>query len=178
MPKPRARKSREPLLIVDGYNLLHAWPETIRLAGGNLEAARERIADRIAEYEATQGMHAILIFDGKSKRGNAPSPAYAVETRFSTDGLSADHVIERLIVETREQTDEYLPITVVTSDRLIHALAMRERAAVTGSREFIHELETIRTEAAQWSTAGRTPFRVSLTDAANSTPYRRKRPRD
>src|SRR5438445_591615 len=82
----------------------------------------------------TRGVHAILVFDGAKKRASGPHGAYAVETRFSTKGLSADHLIERLIVEVREATDDYLPITVATSDRLIHALAMREHVAVTASR--------------------------------------------
>src|SRR5690242_11858911 len=135
--------AREALLIVDGYNVIHAWPALLRDAGGNLETARARLADRLAEYEATRGVRAILIFDGSRKRPDGPLAAYAVETRFSSKGLSADHLIERLIVETREATDEYLPITVVTSDRLIHALAMRERAAVTGARAFVSELEAL-----------------------------------
>jgi predicted RNA-binding protein with PIN domain len=160
--------SREPLLIVDGYNVIHSWPELLRDAGGNLQAARERLADRLAEYEATRGVHAILIFDGSGSRNRPDGPlaAYAVETRFSSKGLTADHLIERLIVEVREATDDYLPITVATSDRLIHALAMRERAAVTGSRDFIRELESLRAETDRY--AAHTPFRVTLTEAARS----------
>jgi predicted RNA-binding protein with PIN domain len=158
--------SREPLLIVDGYNVIHAWPELLRDAGGDLQTARERLADRLAEYEATRGVHAILIFDGNRKRPDGPRAAYAVETRFSSKGLTADHLIERLIVEVREATDEYLPITVATSDRLIHALAMRERAAVTGSRDFIRELGSLRAETDRY--AAQTPFRITLTEAARS----------
>jgi predicted RNA-binding protein with PIN domain len=155
---------REPLLIVDGYNVLHAWPALLRDASGDLQTARERLADRLAEYEATRAVHAILIFDGSRKRPAGPLAAYAVETRFSSKGLTADHLIERLIVEVREATDEYLPITVATSDRLIHALAMREHVAVTGSREFVRELEAIRTETDRYG--AQTPFRVTFTEAA------------
>ena len=163
---------REPLLIVDGYNVVHAWPELLRDASGDLQTARERLADRLAEYEATRGVHAILIFDGNRKRSDGPLAAYAVETRFSTKGLTADHLIERLIVEVREMTDDYLPITVVTSDRLIHALAMRERAAVTGSRDFIRELDALRAETSRY--AAQIPFRVTLTEVARSARKKRK----
>ena len=167
--------TREPLLLVDGYNVLHAWPALMREAGGNLEAARQRLADRIAEYEATRGMRATLIFDGSGKGRSASEGMYAVETRFSSQGLSADHVIERSIVEWRERTDDYLPITVVTSDRMIHNLAMRERAVIIGSREFITELDAIRTETARYGST--TPFRVSAADAARAHPVRPNRPR-
>ncbi|MHB8647136.1 MAG: NYN domain-containing protein [Thermomicrobiales bacterium] len=164
--------AREPLLIVDGYNVLHALPwET----SGDLQAARERLADRLAEYEATRGVHAILIFDGAGKQPLGPQAAYAVETRFSSKGLSADHLIERLIVEVREATDEYLPITVVTSDRLIHALAMREHVAVTGSRAFVRELETLRAETDRYRT--HTPFRVTVTEATRPANRKPRRPR-
>lgn len=161
--------AREPLLIVDGYNVLHAWPALMREAGGNLEAGRQRLADRVAEYEATRGMHATLIFDGSGKGPRGPSvDVYAVETQFSSKGLSADHIIERSIVEWRERTDDYLQITVVTSDRMIHNLAMRERATIIGSREFIAELEALRTETARYSSA--VPFRVAAADAARVRP--------
>ena len=106
------------------------------------------------------------------KRSDGPLAAYAVETRFSTKGLTADHLIERLIVEVREMTDDYLPITVVTSDRLIHALAMRERAAVTGSRDFIRELDALRAETSRY--AAQIPFRVTLTEVARSARKKRK----
>jgi uncharacterized protein len=166
--------AREPLLIVDGYNVLHAWPELMQ--GGDLEAARRRLADRVAEYEATRGMRALLVFDGRTRSGlGGPVAAYAVETAFSSKGLSADHLIERRIVEVREATDEYLPITVVTSDRLIHALAMRERAAVTGAREFIRELEALREETARYGSS--IPFRVSFTEAARPTKSSKSRKR-
>ena len=167
--------TRDPLLLVDGYNVLHAWPVLMREAGGNLEAARQRLADRIAEYEATRGMKATLVFDGSGKGQASASGAYAVETRFSSKGLSADHLIERSIVEWRERTDDYLPITVVTSDKMIHNLAMRERVVIIGSREFIAELEAIRVEAARYSSA--VPFRVSASDVARTRPpASRKRP--
>jgi hypothetical protein len=164
---------REPLLIVDGYNVLHAWPLLLRDASGDLQTARERLADRLAEYEATRGVHAILIFDGNRKQPLGPQAAYAVETRFSSKGLSADHLIERLIVEVREATDEYLPITVATSDRLIHALAMREHVAVTGSRAFVREMENLRTETDRYR--AQTPFRVTVTEAMGPPRPRPKR---
>lgn len=165
--------TREPLLIVDGYNVIHSWPALLRDAGGDWQAARERLADRLAEYEATRGVHAVLIFDGSGKRRVGPRAAYAVEAHFSDKGLTADHLIERLIVEVRAATDAYLPITVVTSDRLIHSLAMREHAAVTGSRDFVRELEALRAETDRY--AAQTPFRVALTEVAR--PARRKRAR-
>lgn len=169
--------AREPLLIVDGYNVLHAWPELRRTGSGDLEAARQRLADRLAEYEAARGVRAILVFDGGTRRGPAgPIGAYAVETLFSSKGLSADHLIERRIVEIRDATDDYLPITVITSDRLIHSLAMRERAAVTGAAAFVHELAALRAETDRYGSAA--PFRVTLDEAAR-LPERRKpkRPR-
>ncbi len=167
--------SREPLLIVDGYNVLYAWPVLMRDASGDLQTARERLANRLSEYEATRGVHAILIFDGNRKQALGPQAAYAVETRFSSKGLSADHLIERLIVEVREATDEYLPITVATSDRLIHSLAMREHVAVTGSRAFVHELENLRIETDRYST--QTPFRVTVTEAARPAARKSSKPR-
>ena len=38
-------------LLVDGYNIIFAWPELKKQADENLEAARYRLADMLCNYQ-------------------------------------------------------------------------------------------------------------------------------
>lgn len=38
-------------LLVDGYNIIHSWPELKELAKDNLDAARTRLIDIMCNYQ-------------------------------------------------------------------------------------------------------------------------------
>ena len=42
----------EDYLLVDGYNIIFAWPELKSLADTNLDAARLRLQDILCNYQA------------------------------------------------------------------------------------------------------------------------------
>ena len=51
-------------MIVDGYNIIGAWPELIALRDEeDLEAARDRLIDKMAEFKAFTGYRVIVVFD-------------------------------------------------------------------------------------------------------------------
>ncbi|MGL5512691.1 MAG: NYN domain-containing protein, partial [Sporomusa sp.] len=57
------------LLIVDGYNVINAWPELIE-AKDNLEYARDKLVDILSEYGAYKGFKMIIIvFDAHMVAG-------------------------------------------------------------------------------------------------------------
>ncbi|MEW8975213.1 MAG: NYN domain-containing protein, partial [Exiguobacterium sp.] len=43
-------------LIVDGYNIIGAWPEFRTLREQDFELARERLIHAMAEYQAVTGL--------------------------------------------------------------------------------------------------------------------------
>lgn len=53
----------QEILIVDGYNIIGAWPELQRLKELSLEEARDRLIDIMAEYQSFSGMKVIVVFD-------------------------------------------------------------------------------------------------------------------
>lgn len=129
-------------LIVDGYNIVHAWPELARtLQRDGLEAARAALVSALGEYAAATHCEVTVVFDSNRGRGSTEQ-VDGVEVRFASKSASADHVIERLIYQATRR-GEGAEITVATSDRLqgdlvrvmgvatISALALRSNVVAT-----------------------------------------------
>ena len=60
-------------LIVDGYNIIHAWPELEELTTVSLESARQKLMDKLCNYQGISGETVILVFDGYLVKGSVGS---------------------------------------------------------------------------------------------------------
>jgi len=56
-------------LIVDGYNIIHAWTPLKALMHESLEAARDRLIDRLAVYGQVTGAEVTVVFDAQGPLG-------------------------------------------------------------------------------------------------------------
>ena len=122
-------------LIVDGYNVIHAWTSLKRLASdASLEAAREKLIERLAVLGMISGESVTVVFDAhhSSSMTNSEDDIDGVHVVFSRRGRSADHVIERLAYEASEAGDL---ITVATSDRFQRDLVRGTGGAVISALE-------------------------------------------
>ncbi|TMG00007.1 MAG: NYN domain-containing protein [Chloroflexi bacterium] len=109
-------------LIVDGYNIIFAWPDLASLKDVNLQDAREMLIATLADYAAMTRQRVTVVFDSH-RRPDADASEQTisgVEVVYSGRKTSADHVIERLLFEARA-SDE---VTVATSDALQRDLAL------------------------------------------------------
>jgi hypothetical protein len=90
-------------LIVDGYNIIHGWPELKAVLGkGPLEEARRLLLVRLSEYSSVTGVDVTVVFDGPRRPNIPTAPAEIVDgvrVHFSGRSGSADHLIERLAYE-------------------------------------------------------------------------------
>jgi predicted RNA-binding protein with PIN domain len=102
-------------LVVDGYNIIHAWPPLKRLLGVSLEAARDKLIERLSVYGLVTGADVTVVFDSrqKSSRADAEQMVEGVRVIFTRRGHSADQVIERIAYEA---TGAGGVVTVATSD--------------------------------------------------------------
>ena len=50
-------------LIVDGYNIIGAWPELRGLKNSDFAKARELLIEYMAEYQGSTGYEVIVVFD-------------------------------------------------------------------------------------------------------------------
>jgi uncharacterized protein len=103
-------------VIVDGYNVIHAWLPLKRLLDVSLEAARDKLVERLAVYGMVTGSAVTVVFDANqaAARGDAEAWVEGVRVLFTRRGHSADHAIERIAYAATEAGEE---ITVATSDR-------------------------------------------------------------
>ena len=109
-------------LIVDGYNIIFAWPDLAAVKDVNLQDAREMLIATLADYAAMTRQKVTVVFDSH-RRPDAEASEQTisgVEVVYSGRKTSADHVIERLLFEARAGDE----VTVATSDALQRDLAL------------------------------------------------------
>lgn len=109
-------------LIVDGYNVIFAWPELAALKDVKLEDARDMLIAILADYAAMTRQSVTVVFDSHRRPDSSASEQTinGVRVLYSGRKTSADHVIERLLFETRPGDE----VTIATSDALQRDLAL------------------------------------------------------
>jgi predicted RNA-binding protein with PIN domain len=122
-------------VIVDGYNVVHAWPQLKRLMGdASLEAARDKLIERLSVFGMVVGADVTVVFDAHHSiaRTNSQEEVEGVHVIFTRKGHSADHAIERIAYEASQVGDV---ITVATSDRFQRDLVRGMGGAVISALE-------------------------------------------
>jgi predicted RNA-binding protein with PIN domain len=84
-------------ILVDGYSLLHNWPELAPGQPRHSARAREELIHVLTRYHDVTGMPITIFFDGSgAPAGTLPHASTpGVEVLFSRAGQTADDLIER-----------------------------------------------------------------------------------
>ncbi|CAN7601030.1 NYN domain-containing protein [Rossellomorea sp. LjRoot5] len=129
------------ILLVDGYNIIGAWPELNDLKQKDLAAARDRLVEQMAEYQGYTGYRVIVIFDAYYVQGIARKyQNYKVEVLFTKENETADERIERLAIELSNIKTQ---IHVATSDFTEQWAIFGQGALRKSARELLTEVEVI-----------------------------------
>lgn len=107
-------------LIVDGYNIIHAWPQLhATLLERGMEDARRRLVSALGEYAAQTGVAVTVVFDAHARPGTIPSTEKVdgVTVLFGSKRATADHIIERAAYQAVQRGDA-ADVVVATDDRL------------------------------------------------------------
>lgn len=106
---------KQQLLIVDGYNMIGAWPELVQLKNqNNLEDARELLLNRLSNYGKYEALDIIVVFDAQLVPGIQKSyKKYQLTVVFTKEDETADSYIERIAGEKNTRLTQ---VTVATSD--------------------------------------------------------------
>ena len=136
---PKQVKPKEKYLLVDGYNLIHAWPELKSILEVNLDGARGKLLDILSNYKAMTDYNVIAVFDAYRVKGHPveASDYLNIHQVFTAEAQTADAYIERFSHEHGKKYD----VTVVTSDGLEQIIIRGAGARLISSREFIIEIE-------------------------------------
>ncbi len=130
-------------LLVDGYNIINAWPELVEEANEvDLASARDKLIDIMADYSAFTGICVILVFDAHQANKNTRTSYIinGVEVIYTKSGETADHYIEKIADALGKQEK----IRVATSDWIEQQIVMGRGAARISARELHEEVKSLR----------------------------------
>jgi predicted RNA-binding protein with PIN domain len=102
-------------ILIDGYSLLHGWPELAPGKARHSAAARDELIRILTLYRDATHTPITIFFDGsRPKISGSPETASTpeVEILFSRSGQTADQMIERAAVRFQP----YGEILAVTDD--------------------------------------------------------------
>ena len=119
MRKVVPQEKPEEYLLVDGYNIIFAWPELRELAKINLDSARDKLMDILCNYQGYQGCRLILVYDAYKVKDNPGSTMkyHNIEVVYTKEAETADQYIERTAHQLGAKPQKYR-VTVATSDAL------------------------------------------------------------
>mgnify|MGYP000991234341 FL=1 len=109
-----ARQRDSEYYLIDGYNVINAWPELIRLRG-NLDEARDVLVHILTEYGAFENYEMTIVFDAffTEDEEHELQITDRMKVIYTGAGETADSCIERLAYTAVRAGRE---VHVVTSD--------------------------------------------------------------
>mgnify|MGYP001300251026 CR=1 FL=1 len=134
------RKNSREFLLVDGYNIINAWPELIRDAREvNLETSRDRLIGVMSDYSAMTGVTVIVVFDAHQVARNSRTSylVNGVEVVFTKEGETADHYIEKVVDAIGREEK----VRVATSDWIEQQIVLGRGASRVSARELYQEVK-------------------------------------
>ncbi|HKM43335.1 MAG TPA: NYN domain-containing protein, partial [Limnochordia bacterium] len=133
-------ESAETYLLVDGYNVIHAWPELKELAEDHLDAARMKLLDTLSSYQGIRNCEIIVVFDAYAVSGRREEKVryHNIHVVFTKEAQTADEYIEKFAYEHQKKYD----IVVATSDALQQVIIRGAGSSLLSARELKEEIET------------------------------------
>lgn len=125
-------------ILVDGYSLLHAWPELAEGQPRHSAIARDELVLHLQRYQDSVSTPVTVFFDGAGSplKTSDVTQAHSVEIIYSKTGQTADDLIERT-------THRILPFgepLVVTDDFAERDTVINLGGSVMRCAEFIKAL--------------------------------------
>ena len=143
----RKEKKREPIkeyLLVDGYNIIFAWEDLNELSKINIESARNKLMDRLSNYQGYKKMTLILVFDAYKVKGNPGSVMkyHNIYVVYTKEAETADQYIEKTVHEIGRKYQ----VTVATSDALEQAIILGQGGNRLSAANLLEEVEAVEAE--------------------------------
>ncbi|GAB6180394.1 TetM/TetW/TetO/TetS family tetracycline resistance ribosomal protection protein [Desulfotomaculum defluvii] len=135
----REKESKEEYLLVDGYNIIHDWPELKELADENMDSARMKLLDSLSNYQGIRKCQVIVVFDAYRVQGHIEEVIdyHNIHMVFTREAQTADQYIERFAHDNQKKYH----ITVATSDGLQQLIIRGAGCALLSARELKMEID-------------------------------------
>lgn len=135
----RELRVKDEYLLVDGYNIIHAWPELKELAEDNMEGARMKLIDALSNYQGIRKCQIIVVFDAYRVQGHREEiiDYNNVHLVYTKEAQTADQYIEKFAHDNNKKYS----ITVATSDGLQQVIVRGQGCFLLSARELKIELD-------------------------------------
>ena len=142
-----AKKDQEEYLLVDGYNIIFAWPELKALADADVRAAQTKLMDILSNYQGYKKCTLILVFDAYKVEGHQEEVLtyHNIHVVYTKEAETADQYIEKTVHKIGRQHQ----VTVATSDGLEQIIIMGQGASRISARGLKEEIEETRKQLRQ-----------------------------
>ena len=132
---------KDDYLLVDGYNIIFAWQELKELADINIDSARDKLIEKLTNYQGYRGCKLILVFDAYKVRGGKENVIKQGDMWivYTKEAETADRYIAKASLEL---TGKGL-VRVATSDALIQMIIFGSGAVRTSARELEAEVKYV-----------------------------------
>ena len=129
-------------LLVDGYNIIHAWDELRTLGRGDLDSARERLIHRLRNYQGWKRCKVIVVFDAYKVKGNPGSVERLGDlwVVYTKEAETADMYIEKTTYALTQERREHR-VRVATSDGLEQMIILGHGAVRMSAAELEFEVK-------------------------------------
>ena len=137
------REEEKPLVVIDGYNLIHADSYLTDLAKRDMGAARDQVIERLCNYAAYRGHELAVIFDAYNVAGGEgyEEDHLGVRVIYTAENEPADIRIGLITGSTKNRQ-----VYVVSSDVLVQNDSFEHGALRISSKEFMNMLEQTESE--------------------------------
>lgn len=150
-------------ILVDGYSLLHAWPELAPGKPRHSAAAREELIHILTQYQDAARTPLTIVFDGGGAPAGTPKTHSTpeVEVLYSRKGQTADDIIERAAYRFRS----YGEVLAVTDDYAERDTVIGMGGMASNCENFIYTiqsaLEEMQSDVTHYNRRERSRFRQS-----------------
>jgi ribosomal protection tetracycline resistance protein len=129
---------KEEYLLVDGYNIIYAWPELNELVH-HMETARMKLIDILSNYQSIRKCRIIIVFDAYRVQGYREGIINYnnIQLIFTKEAQTADHYIEKFAYDNNKKFN----ITVATSDGLEQIIVRGHGCHLLSANELKVEIE-------------------------------------
>jgi len=126
-------------ILVDGYSLLHNWPELAPGRARHSAAARDALVQRLTLYQDAIRTPVSIFFDGSGSSGSKAETAApaGVEVLYSRRGQTADQMIER----AAHRFGPYGEVLAVTDDHAERETVISLGGSAASCWNFIQDVE-------------------------------------
>lgn len=131
---------KKEVLLVDGYNMIGAWPKLEKLKNQDeMEEARDLLLHELSNYAKYEDIEVRVVFDAQLVPGIQKSyKKFHLDVIFTKEGETADSYIERVVGEENLLITQ---VTVATSDLAEQWIVFQRGALRKSANELYKDLQ-------------------------------------